>query len=65
MSILRRTKMIVDRGYIRDIGELKAELEEEKDHSAFLEKLLKALHGKGWSKLTISEARRIREQRTD
>jgi hypothetical protein len=33
--------------------QLENELEEEKDHSAFLEKLLRVLYGDGWDKITI------------
>lgn len=36
---------------------VKEKLEEEKDHSAFMEKLLDALYGKGWEKLTIADAK--------
>jgi len=39
----------------------KEQLEEEKDHSAFLEKLLRVLYGEGWNKLTIDEAKKWRE----
>ena len=39
-----------------DINELAAKLEEEEDHSAFLEKLLRVLYGDGWEKLTIFDA---------
>jgi len=39
---------------------LKELLEKEKEHSAFLEKLLSELHGKGWEKLTLAEAKRLR-----
>ncbi len=41
---------------------LNQKLHEEQEHSAFLEKLLKALYGKGWSRLTIFEANKWREQ---
>jgi len=37
------------------------ELETEKDHSNFLEQLLKALYGSGWEYLTISKANEIRK----
>lgn len=37
--------------------ELEINLEEEKDHSAFLEKLLHTLYGDGWSKITIFDAK--------
>lgn len=37
---------------------LKNELETEKEHSAFLEKLLQALYGEGWDKLTLFDAKR-------
>jgi hypothetical protein len=40
--------------------QLENELEEEKDHSAFLEKLLRVLYGDGWDKLTISDAKQRR-----
>ena len=33
-------------------------LENEQAHSKFLEKLLEALYGKGWDKLTIPEAQK-------
>lgn len=36
--------------------ELEAKLEEERDHSAWLEKLLRVLYGDGWEKLTIAHA---------
>ena len=35
---------------------LESSLDAEKDHSAFLEKLLKILYGEGWDKLTIDQA---------
>ena len=35
------------------------ELETEKEHSNFLEQLLKALYGSGWEYLTISKANEI------
>jgi hypothetical protein len=34
-------------------------LEEERDHSAFLERLLKALYGDGWDRLTIADAKNV------
>jgi len=37
------------------------ELETEKEHSDFLERLLKALYGSGWECLTISKANEIRK----
>jgi len=37
-------------------------LENEQAHSKFLEKLLEALYGKGWDKLTIFEAQKHREK---
>ena len=37
------------------------ELETEKEHSDFLERLLKALYGSGWEYLTISKANEIRK----
>lgn len=40
---------------------LRDDLETEKEHSAFLEELLKALVGKKWKTLTIYEANKIRE----
>lgn len=40
-----------------DKNELLVRLEEEKDHSAFLEKLLRCLYGDGWDKLTIFDAK--------
>lgn len=43
--------------YIKD---LQNEIEEEKAHSAFLEKLLRILCGDGWSKLTMWEAERCK-----
>lgn len=43
--------------------QLEEELEEEKEHSLFLEKLLKALYGEGWEKLTISKAKEIYTQK--
>ena len=36
-------------------------LETEKNHSNFLERLLKALYGSGWEYLTISKANEIRK----
>ena len=42
------------------ISHLEATIETEKDHSAFLEKLLKTLVGDGWNKLTISDAKEQR-----
>jgi len=39
---------------------LKELLEKEKEHSAFLEKLLSELYGEGWEKLTLAEAKRLR-----
>jgi len=39
-----------------DKNECLAKLEEERDHSAWLEKLLRVLYGDGWNKLTISNA---------
>ena len=33
-------------------------LEEEKDHSAFLEELLRVLYGEGWDNLTIFDAQK-------
>lgn len=40
-----------------EANELAAKLEEEKDHTAWLEKLLGVLYGTGWKKLTISNAK--------
>ena len=40
----------------KDIEQLENELETEKDHSAFLEKLLRIIYGEGWDRLTIYEA---------
>jgi rubrerythrin len=40
------------------INQCLAKLEEEKEHSAFLEKLLRTLYGDGWNKLTISDAKK-------
>jgi len=37
------------------------ELETEKEHSVFLEQLLKALYGSGWEYLTVSKANEIRK----
>lgn len=45
-----------------NITELQAELETEKEHSAFLERLLKALYGEGWEKLTLYGAEKWRER---
>ena len=36
---------------------IKYELEKEKEHSKFLERLLSALYGEGWEKLTIYDAK--------
>lgn len=38
------------------INKLQNDLMKEKEHSAFLEKLLKTLYGDGWEKLTLYEA---------
>ena len=35
-----------------------AKLEEEREHSAFLEMLLRTLYGDDWNKLTISDAQK-------
>ena len=35
---------------------LKEKLENERAHSAFLERLLKALYGEGWEELTVFNA---------
>ena len=37
---------------------LESRLEKEKDNSRYLKTLLKTLYGKGWEKLSISEAER-------
>lgn len=42
----------------QSVSELEAELKEERDRSIFLGKLLKALYGEGWDKLTINEAKK-------
>jgi len=39
------------------------ELEDEKDHSAFVEKLLRLVYGNGWDKLTISDGLKIARDR--
>ena len=39
---------------------IKELLEEEKEHSAFLEKLLSELYGEGWEKLTLAGAKQLR-----
>ena len=41
--------------------QLEEELKDEQDHSAFLEKLIEALYGEGWNKLTIDDAKKWRE----
>ena len=46
-----------------DITKLQADLEIEKEHSAFLEKLLKLIYGTGWDKLTIQDAMKIARSR--
>lgn len=38
------------------------QFEEEKEHSAFLEKLLCALYGNGWDDLTIFDAKKWYEE---
>lgn len=42
------------------IYRLESELEIEKCHTEFLEKLLKILYGDGWEKLTLAEAKRCK-----
>jgi len=42
------------------ISRLEAELEIEKEYSAFLEELLKTLYGDGWEKLTLYDAEKWR-----
>ncbi len=37
---------------------LQQKLQAEKEHSQFLENLLKTLYGDGWSKLTLYEAKK-------
>jgi len=44
------------------IAKLQAELETEKEHSAFLERLLKALYGEDWEKLTLCDAEKWRKR---
>ncbi len=41
--------------------QLEEELEEEKQHSAFLEKLVAALYGEGWTMLTLNKAKEWRK----
>ena len=41
------------------IASLRAEVESEKAHSKFLEKLLEAIVGPGWNKLTIYDAEKM------
>ena len=36
---------------------IKDELEKEKDHSKFLERLIEAIYGEGWERLTLYEAK--------
>ena len=43
------------------LSNVQDELETEKNHSNFLERLLKALYGSGWEYLTISKANEIRK----
>jgi len=43
------------------LSNVEDELETEKEHSNFLEQLLKALYGSGWEYLTISKANEIRK----
>ena len=43
------------------LSNVEDELETEKNHSNFLERLLKALYGSGWEYLTISKANEIRK----
>jgi len=43
----------------KELTALRAEVEKEKDHSKFLEKLLEAIVGPGWNKLTIYDAEKM------
>jgi len=43
------------------LSNVEDELKTEKEHSNFLERLLKALYGSGWEYLTISKANEIRK----
>ena len=45
----------------KKLDEAADELETKKEHSDFLERLLKALYGSGWEYLTISKANEIRK----
>ena len=49
---------------MKNINEIEALLEEERDHTAFLEKLLRILYGEGWNKLTINDAISIAKKRS-
>jgi len=42
------------------INRLENDLETEKEHSEFLERLLEALYGSGWDKLTLSAAKNLK-----
>ena len=41
------------------INKLQNDLMEEKEHSSFLEELLKTLIGDGWDRLTLYDAKRL------
>ena len=45
----------------QEIEEIQSALDGEREHSAFLEKLLKVLYGDGWNKLTLFDAKKIYE----
>jgi hypothetical protein len=42
--------------------EMLEKYEIERDHSAFLEKLLETLYGDGWDKLTLSDAKAFHDK---
>jgi hypothetical protein len=55
-------KFVLKSDHLATLEAAGAELETEKDHSRFLEDLLKALYGDGWGLLTIYEAKKRNEQ---
>lgn len=43
-----------------DKEEMEQKLITEQEHSAFLEKILKTLHGPGWNTLTLADAKNLK-----
>ena len=60
---MRRTKADKLELLKAKLGTLGAKLDEEKEHTAFLQKLLRILYGRDWDKLTISDAIQIKEKK--